>query len=357
MNRDTEQYRDIAIKSLAVLGLMTILALGSFLTLTALTYIPKVVRSVGDFVASTTPEVTTTVANVKNVVKGDLGLASNKTALQSGSSVTLFWDKSSAAMEGSYALTYPCVSGVSVSYKGTTLSCNVPFFLDQDAEEVALKITSKKTRTAEVPFTLRFTKNGEDRVYSSDSATIAITNTAIAATDDEVAAPAKTVAVARPSVPSVITSYFIGNPSYNTFFTPVGQTTSYVPAAGSEWGQADLRPVILDFGLIDPNTKQFIPTRYMSRTSKATIRFAIENIGTKTSDPWVFNAILPTSPRYTYLPEFQPPLRPGERIEYSLSFDRIVEEANAVVITVDPAGTLAEATKANNSVTANFTAF
>ncbi|MCE9644308.1 hypothetical protein K8Q93_03660 [Candidatus Parcubacteria bacterium] len=357
MNRDTEQYRDIAIKSLAVLGLMTILALGSFLTLTALTYIPKVVRSVGTFVASTTPDVTTTVANVKNAVQGNLGFASNRTALSNGSSVTLFWDKTSAEAGGSYALTYPCVSGVSVSYKGTTLSCNVPFYLDQDAEEVTLSVNSKKVRNAEVAFALHFTKNGENRVTSTDTTAVSVTNSAIASTDEAPAAPAKpTVTATRPPVYNIVNSYIPGIPTtYSTVYIP-GNTT-YVPTPGAEWGQADLRPVILEVGVMDPYSKVITPTRYMSRTSKVAVRFAVENIGTKTSHPWVFNAVLPTSPRYTYLPEFQPPLRPGERIEYTLSFDRVVEDNNSIIVTVDPAGTLAEATKANNSVTATFTAF
>ncbi|HYF10544.1 MAG TPA: hypothetical protein VD967_02980 [Candidatus Paceibacterota bacterium] len=376
MNRDTEQYRDIAVKSLAVLGLLTILALGSFLTLTALSYVPKFVRSVGNFVASTTPEVTNTVATVKNAVKGSLGFASNKTALSTGSSVTLFWDKSSAEAGGSYALTYPCMSGVSVSYKGTPLSCNVPFYLDQDAEEVTLTVESKKARNAEVPFALRFTKNGETRVGSTDTTVVAVTNAKIAGMGEAPppAAPApkktastykppvkKSVAVATPvynPVYSIVNSYVPGIPVTYTntnLFYPTN-TLTYVPPAGPEWGQADLRPVILDMGILDTN-RNIISTRYMSRTSKAAIRFAVENIGTKTSHPWVFNAVLPTSPRFTYLPEFQPPLRPGERIEYTLSFDRVVNDENSIVITVDPAGTLAEATKANNQASVTFTAF
>ena len=340
MNRDLEQYRDIAIKSLAVLGLMTILALGSFLTLTVLSYIPKLVRSAAHYVASTTPELNLGVADIVKG-KGSLGLTSDKDAVSSGSRITLSWTKSSAEANGSYSLSYSCVSGVSVSYKGTPLNCNVPFPVDQDAENMTLSLSSKKLREANVAFTLRFTENGAERASRSDSVKVSVTNNAIASED-------KTTSAAP--VFSIIGSYVAGTPSYTGIAVSSNNTSS-------EWGQADLRPVILEMGVIDPVTKMIIPAKVMSRTSKAGVRFVVENIGTKTSAPWVFNAVLPTSPRYTYLPEFQPPLKPGERIEYTLTFDRIVEDNNTITITVDPAETLPEATKANNKATISFTAF
>lgn len=349
MHKDVEQYRDIAIKSLAVLGLMTILALGSFLTLTVLSYIPKMVRSASHFVASKTPDLGKAVIGVASFEQSNLSFKTNKASIASGGTVTLSWDKSSSDMGGSYTLSYPCMSGVYVSYKGSTLSCNVPLNIDQDSRDISLSISSKKLHSADVAFALRFTKNGEEKASSYDSLEVNVVNNSIASSNS--GGSSSVVTKATSPVFSFVGSYNAGTPSYAGVVIPSNNPVSV------EWGQADLRPVILEIGVVDPTTKEIIPTKIASRTSKIGVRFAVENIGTKTSQPWVFNAVLPTSPRYTYLPEFQPPLKPGERIEYTLSFTRSVAADNTVTITVDPAETLPEATKTNNVATVNFTAF
>src|SRR5258708_6108623 len=162
MTKEMEKYRDVAMKSLAVLGLMTILALGSFVILTALTYIPKVVS----YISQRTMEATSSMGSATHTGSA-LSLSLDKTSVSSGSSITLNF-KNQGTDAGSYSLSFPCLSGVTVKQAGTTIPCNIPFNLGPDDSSLTLTVYSKKTPSKDLPFPLRFPKNGEGKTSLSD---------------------------------------------------------------------------------------------------------------------------------------------------------------------------------------------
>ncbi len=116
-------------------------------------------------------------------------------------------------------------------------------------------------------------------------------------------------------------------------------------------GQADLIPEITEIGILDPETNEFIASSTPSSKSKIAFKFTISNQGTKTAEAWRFNAVLPTDPVYIYSANDQKPLKPGEKIEYAMGFDRAKAGDNmAIIINVNPAGSTNESNKANNIV-------
>ena len=143
-----------------------------------------------------------------------------------------------------------------------------------------------------------------------------------------------------------------------TILNPGQTTTQIIPISGGSTigvsnpsGQADLTAEIIEVGIIDPNTNKFVASSTPNTSSKVAFRFIISNIGTKTADGWTFNIVLPTDPIYIYHSNTQGMIRPGERIEYMLGFDRAKAGTDmAIIVNVNPAGSINEKTRDNNIV-------
>lgn len=113
-------------------------------------------------------------------------------------------------------------------------------------------------------------------------------------------------------------------------------------------GEADLSARIIETGIIDPDTEAFVATSTFHATDEVAVRFAVENVGGGTSDTWMFNAVLPTTPVHIYDSNEQRVLEPGDRIEYTLQFDRVSKTPRYFVINIDPRGRLNDARSDNN---------
>ncbi|AKM84136.1 TPA: hypothetical protein DCZ46_04330 [Candidatus Campbellbacteria bacterium] len=143
-----------------------------------------------------------------------------------------------------------------------------------------------------------------------------------------------------------------------TILNPGQTTTQIIPISGGStigvsnpYGQADLTAEIIEVGIIDPNTNKFVASSTPNTSSKVAFRFIISNIGTKTADGWTFNIVLPTDPIYIYHSNTQGMIRPGERIEYMLGFDRAKAGTDmAIIVNVNPAGSINEKTRDNNII-------
>jgi len=116
-------------------------------------------------------------------------------------------------------------------------------------------------------------------------------------------------------------------------------------------GKADLGVQILETGILDPETNVFTTIDVIKTTDRGAVKFEVTNLGTKTSEEWTFNVVLPTNPPHIFLSENQQVLAPGERIEFTLGFDAVVhEEEGVITINIDPDNSLEEVTKDNNIV-------
>jgi len=116
-------------------------------------------------------------------------------------------------------------------------------------------------------------------------------------------------------------------------------------------GEIDLAIRITETGILDKDTNEFTVTDSMGVSNRGAVQFEVINLGTKTSDEWVFSAVLPTNPAYTFNSDKQSRLAPGDRIEFTLGFDSVIHESEGTItIHVDPDGNMQEVTKDNNSV-------
>lgn len=126
------------------------------------------------------------------------------------------------------------------------------------------------------------------------------------------------------------------------------------PAPVKDVGKPDLAVKVLEIGTIDKATNVFTATTTTTTTTlhsfdRIAVRFAVENLGTKETGSWRFNAVLPTYPSYIYSSESLVSLLPGDRIEFTLGFDSVEKkDGNVVIINADPANSIFEASEDNN---------
>lgn len=121
------------------------------------------------------------------------------------------------------------------------------------------------------------------------------------------------------------------------------------PAPVKDIGKPDLAVKILEVGVIDKVTNVFTATTSLRSIDRIAVRFSVENLGTKETGSWYFNAVLPTYPSHIYSANSQVSLLPGDRIEFTLGFDSVEKkDGNVVVINTDPANSIFEASEDNN---------
>jgi subtilase family serine protease len=101
--------------------------------------------------------------------------------------------------------------------------------------------------------------------------------------------------------------------------------------------------------LTSDNTDTFISSATVPSGYNAAVKFTVRNAGTNVSGNWVFNANLPTNSSYTYNSNSQQSLRPGERIDFTLGFDRAQNGVRTITVTVDPNNQISESSEGNNS--------
>jgi hypothetical protein len=222
----------------------------------------------------------------------------------------------------------------------------VPFNFLNSNDSVTLTPFSSKNRFTDVSVYIDFTPNGSSAATVTGKTALTIEN------DNFATSPGATGTTSQPSTP----------PPTHTV-TPGSQTSQTYPLSGgipvsNPNGSVDLTAKILEVGVVDKSTGQFISSSTPSRSATANsgqyrlaVRFAIENDGTKTSPQFDFNAVLPTLPLYIFSSPMQQALAPGDRIEFTLGFDSFNAAGDGqITVNVDPSGRINEQNKTNNIV-------
>ncbi|MEK7567515.1 MAG: CARDB domain-containing protein [Patescibacteria group bacterium] len=270
-----------------------------------------------------------------------------------GKAFTLSWNHLKKAEGGSYSLNYPCVDGLyltidTVDSGKKTALCNKDFEFVNNNNELVITPTSAEFSRVELPITLKFTRNGENKPYLNSVIKVDIVNPAIKDTSpsEEAKEPTKTETIVI-NTPAPVTQTT----------TPVpGQTTSNVytiggtsPTTENPNGRADLRPTFLDIGYLDSNNN-FVSTTSPIRSNRVAVKFKIENTGDKSSNSYRFNAYLPTFPGQIFNSDEQIGLAPGNRVEYTIAFDRALQGNQNFRILVDGSDNVLESNENNNDV-------
>ena len=151
---------------------------------------------------------------------------------------------------------------------------------------------------------------------------LATTTTAVATTT------ATSTVTASSTTPTTSSGHEVVN-VYNNGGTPI---------ATELYGSPDLTISVLTVGYLTSSNKAFVESREIPADAyRVVFKFLIQNRGTNVAeDGWRFSAAIPSRADKTFRSDTQQKLLPGERIEYTLGFERpIVGKNQAIAITVD----------------------
>lgn len=341
MNQDFSTNKANVVKVLAVIGFLSLIGLVGFASISLAPYATVALsRIMGAAVTLSSTF----------VPKEEMIISSDKTEVSSGESFRLSFKRTSET-SGSYTLSYPCLEGFyleaeTVARGKETVFCNTPFSFVNIDNSLSLRAFSTKAPYVDMPITLFFTKNGSSKVTDSTLFTLTVSNKNIkSSTSNE-----ETSVVAPKDTAPVKPTETVKTPGEKKEQVYPGTTGSAL-VVNDPNGKPDLKVVVLEVGTVDKVTGTFTATSTLRRSDRIGVRFSVENIGTKYSPEWRFNAFLPTYPAYTFNSDSQTTLTPGDRVEFTIGFDQAIEGNQTVKFDIDPQGAVPELLEDNNSAT------
>ncbi|MBI2618199.1 hypothetical protein HYW58_01980 [Candidatus Kaiserbacteria bacterium] len=328
MNHPGEQVKEIAIRSLAVVGFLAVLSLGLWGTVQVVRLTPAIFSSLA--------AVTTTLTSVFIPRHEEITINTPDSLILTGNVFELTWSYRNKPVNVLYTFSYACEEGFSFELSNNggvyeAVPCDAPFSFTSDTDVLRLIPLSKDKRLIEVPVIISSVRESGD-IAASRELTLTIANefsSESGSTKSTGAGQAASVAAGERT---------------DTIFPITDSRTTSNPL-----GEPDLTVSALRIGIIN-SENEFVPADSVRVSDRAAVRFEVSNIGTKTSDNWTFNAVLPTFPMHIFHSTSQQTLAPGERIEFTLGFDQLNKNLSEGVVTinVDPTYSIKEASEENN---------
>jgi len=347
--KNDNKFKDSVIKILAVVGAVFVLSFGGFITVRILSNIPEAVSGLTAQVLNITQRFISAEKIVVNL---------GKDTFKNGDLVELTFEHISKEEDGSYSFFYECRSGVHFERTESKeiIFCNTPYNFVNDNNSVSFTVYSTQNSSINVPLSINFVKNNSDKISKRGETNLRI-EPDVASTDGGTI---------------LVTDNNSGNTATNTPRKPgtkieetslFNETSGTKPGTGSGVsdpnGVVDLKPTILQVGMIDKVTNVFTATSTINQGSRGAVRFIVENVGTKVSPEWTFNVVLPTFPSFIYHSKSQQVLYPGDRIEYTIGFDSIRNDniPNTITVNADPISSIKESNETNNIVSTTLPAY
>lgn len=340
MENSSQKWGDLAVRALAIVGFIAVIGGGLWGSVSLAKAVPNAFSSLAAAIVSLT--------SVFVPAGEGITLSTPSLTVLSEETFALSWEHTQKNTEGSYTFRYDCADGVSFTSPTSSgapaaVFCNTPFnFLNAD-DSITLTARSIKNRFIDVMLYVDFTPNGQNNPTVSGSMLLTIANENIGTSPSITGTTGTTTATtSRPST---------------TPRTPGTQTSGLYPLGGPTTtsdpnGFVDLSARVIELGVVDKVTGAFTASSSPNRigsTYRVAVRFAIENLGTRTSGQWTFNAVLPTYPSHIFSSPSQPVLAPGDRIEFTLGFDSMIDaNETTFTINVDPSSRINEPNKNNN---------
>ena len=325
MNTQGEHMKSIVMQGLAVVGFVAILFVGLWGTVQVVKFAPRIfsnLAAVTNFTSVFIPKETITINTPNSLVS-------------SGTIFELTWSHVGKPENGTYTFTYACKEGLSfevLTEEGTSnrkIACDTPFEFSNDINPLYVTPTSATSRFVDVPIIITsFNEAGESTTL--DDSFLTIVNESVSGS----------------SLPLPEGNKLTAGEQKDEVF-PISDSRS----ASNVNGRVDLKTTITDTGIVNPDGT-FTSTSSIKISEKGAIKFSVTNIGSKTSDNWVFNVVLPTFPMHIFHSTSQKALAPGDRIDFTLGFDQLNKDLTEGVITVnaDPTGSIHNESNRDNNV-------
>ena len=333
MNQVTPEQKDSVTKTLAIVGFVVAILLAVWLAVQVVRIIPPAfnsLASIADGVYNNNENTVLTVTTKNNVVN-------------TGEALTLSWTQ--MRIPGTYTFSYVCTGGTSVEVRDpqagiVSLDCDTEFNLE-DSTTIDIAVDSEKQRFVDVTYTVAFTPTNTNADSIATNGQITIVNATIP-TGIVVAEETPTEGVvAGESTPDDTTA----NPESVPATPVLIEEIIYAIPVSDPNGTVDLEVTYLAVGSLTGTT--FRREANISVNEQGAFQFAVQNMGTKTSDEWTFDADLPSGIEYTSGPQVA--LKPNEKAIITIGFEgltRVGVERFGAEVNVDN-----DTNKNNNSFT------
>jgi len=262
----------------------------------------------------------------------DIVLVAKPGIVASEESFILSWEMLGEKMEGTYTFVYVCSEDVyftspASTKMGAVVFCNTSFKIEDDTKTLELTPILTTEETIDVTLQINFTPDDEKEASASGETTVTIVSdpsliadiAGVATTTDETSVPDENITPTPPSTQGETTVIVGGNT------TPVNDPN----------GTPDLTLEILEIGTVTTGgtfTKQSEP---LDPDDRLAVKFVVENIGTKDTGTWRFEANLPTEPRQTYRSPQQETLLPGTRVQYTIGFENTEDDEDEITVRIE----------------------
>lgn len=312
MNQVTQEQKDAVTKTLAIVGFIAAILFAVWLAVQVVSVIPSAfssLASIADGVYKYNDDVPLTVVTKNSVVN-------------TGEAFTLTWTQ--MPRPGTYSFSYECTEGASIDIRDAQnnvvgLNCATPLSLGSQTT-LDIIVTSEKQRFTDITYSVAYRPNDTSREMLTSNSQITIVNASIptraVATDE----PAEgTVAGESTSEPEAVpqspnTGLVAGTPT-------TIETLIYAIPVSDPNGTVDLAVTYLGVGELEGKT--FIPGGTIDKDAQGAFQFSVQNIGTKTSKDWTYEALLPSG--IEYASKVQDVLKPNEKAIITIGFEGLTQ--------------------------------
>jgi hypothetical protein len=318
----SEEKKSTFTKVFAIVGFVAIIVLMMWLSVKIVTFVPSAFSSLASIADS-----------VYNYDQDQtLSVSTQKSVINAGEAFTINYEKLS--VPGTYTFAYTCTDGVSAEVRNeegsiVAITCDTIFDISA-LDSLEVRVASEKTRFTDVAYSLTFTPANENKEPLLAQGLVTIVNSSMP-TAGEVAEETETVeeetVTEEESAPGEVageTTTTAKPPVVTKPTTPQYQyveKVTYTTPVSNPNGTIDLQVTYKGVGTVDG--KVFKPQASIEVGETGAIQFEVKNNGTKTSNSWTYEALLPSGIEYTS--GTQKPLKPQERALITIGFDGISE--------------------------------
>lgn len=325
-------FRDITIKVLTITGFLVTVAVIAWGTKEAIVRIPGAFSSLAS------------IAESINTYKPihELTLTTEKAVVNSGESFELLWND--VHQTGEFKFTYTCASGVRVNVRTADgslmeMNCSDTLTLPATVHGLYLSIDSSELRFTDILLKVSFSNTDKSETFENTTKVTVVNAIVTLPEITPIVEEKEEVAPTLTETPIVIDVPVVSVPT-----EPITETVLPVQ------GRSDLAMIILGSGVLENGTFEYTSS-YKENLNNA-LRFDVKNVGTKTSDTWYFNVVLPSGKVYTS--PMQAPLNPHDHIEFTLGFYLSGEDMQrATLTTMLHSNTDTNASNNSKSITVN----
>lgn len=328
------EKKGLASKLVKIFVIISILIILFFISIGIVKVVPKFIASISG-----------AAVYLSSGISGDsLTITPTEKEIPSKSYLQFKWVNTSKE-QGSQYWSFKCTPGILVFYQSNDgqkpVICETLFPLPDDKEgKYSFYVESKNTSNTEVPFTISFYDQTNEKVLLSDSGSVVVTqdkntNNTQTSTDSNQYNPNQNVTTVTTN------NQFVDNTN-NVNSTPINQNTYS--------GKPDLSIQVLETSVLGINGSKYLPINQAEYGDSVIVKFRISNIGTSPSSLWTLNASLPAesvSDR-NFKSNYEPSLKPGASYDMNIVFNGFNGNvSNAITINVLSTN---ETTTSNNTV-------